>query len=598
MVLSLKPFGCMPSTQSDGAQSAVINHYKDMIYLPIETSGEGEINAHSRVQMALGEAKVKAKQEFERVLEETGVTLEDARAYADEHPELKRPLYKVPALQGHRRHRRELRAPRRGAQGRRGVRLEEARGRWGRSLMADPRLYIGLDVGSTTVKAVVVDPATDEILWQDYQRHDTKQPEKCLEFLTMIETDFPIPHDEIRMFITGSGGSGIAPRIGAKFVQEVNAVSLAVEKLYPACGSVIELGGQDAKIIIFKEDPETGKKKKIPSMNDKCAGGTGAVIDKINAKLHIPPEQLCDMGYTGIKLHPVAGKCGVFAETDINGLQKMGVPPDELMASLFDAIISQNLSVLTRGNTLLPEVLLLGGPNTLHPGHARGWRDNIPPIWEERGTPLPEGVDPRDLIKVPENAQYFAALGAVEFGMSEGPDVGVYRGTKLLRHYIDVGRVEEKAASGSKGLSETQEELDAFKERYKIQKFTPVEFEPGQVVEAFVGLDGGSTSTKAVLLDKDRNVLVKSYQLSKGNPIEDTQEVLGELEQHVQDQGATLKVLGIGTTGYAKDILKDTLRRRRGAGRDRRPHRVGAALLRRRRRASATSAARTSSSSS
>ncbi len=426
--------------------------------------------------------------------------------------------------------------------------------------MADPRLYVGLDVGSTTVKAVVVDHVRDEILWQDYQRHETKQPEKCLEFLTMIESDFPVPYDEMRIFITGSGGSGIAPRIGAKFVQEVNAVSLAVEKLYPACGSVIELGGQDAKIIIFKEDPETGKKKKIPSMNDKCAGGTGAVIDKINAKLHIPADQLSEMGYTGIKLHPVAGKCGVFAETDINSLQKMGVPNDQLMASLFDAIIGQNLSVLTRGNTLLPEVLLLGGPNTYIRGMVEAWKDNIPPIWEERGTPLPEGVDPRDLIKVPDNAQYFAALGAVEFGLSEGPEVGVYRGTQLLRHYIDVGRLEEKAASGSKGLSDTTEELEEFKERYKVHKFEPVTFEKGEVVEAFVGLDGGSTSTKAVLLDKDRNVLVKSYQLSKGNPIVDTQEVLGELEKYVTDQGAELKVMGIGTTGYAKDILKDTLR--------------------------------------
>ncbi len=93
----------------------------------------------------------------------------------------------------------------------------------------------------------------------------------------------------------------MAPLIGAKFVQEVNAVALAVEKLYPECGSVVELGGQDAKIIIFKEDPETGRKKKIPSMNDKCAGGTGAVIDKINAKLRIPAEQLCKMGYVGLE---------------------------------------------------------------------------------------------------------------------------------------------------------------------------------------------------------------------------------------------------------------------------------------------------------
>ena len=99
-------------------------------------------------------------------------------------------------------------------------------------------------------------------------------------------------------------------------------------------------------------------------MNDKCAGGTGTVIDKINAKVRIPAEELCIMGYLGLKLHPVAGKCGVFAETDINGLQKSGVPPSELMASLFEAIIQQNLAVLTRGNTLRPTVLLLGGPNT------------------------------------------------------------------------------------------------------------------------------------------------------------------------------------------------------------------------------------------
>ncbi len=141
---------------------------------------------------------------------------------------------------------------------------------------------------------------------------------------------------------------------------------------------MVELGGQDAKIIIFKEDPETGRKKKIPSMNDKCAGGTGAVIDKINAKLKIPPEQLCQMGYHGIKLHPVAGKCGVFAETDINGLQKSGVPADELMASLFEAIVMQNLSVLTRGNTLRPEVLLLGGPNSYIIGMRDCWKTNIP----------------------------------------------------------------------------------------------------------------------------------------------------------------------------------------------------------------------------
>ncbi len=421
------------------------------------------------------------------------------------------------------------------------------------------KLYIGLDVGSTTVKAVVVDPAKDEILWQDYQRHETKQPEKVLEFLKRIEERFPIPNSAFRVFITGSGGGGIARLIGAKFVQEVNAVSLAVEKLFPEAGSVIELGGQDAKIIIFKEDPETGKKKKIPSMNDKCAGGTGAVIDKINAKLRIPAEKLCDMGYYGLKLHPVAGKCGVFAETDINSLQKMGVPPNELMASLFEAIVGQNLAVLTRGNTLRPHVLLLGGPNTYIRGMVEAWKYNIPKIWEERNYPLPEGVDPKELIRVPQNAQYFAAIGAVEFGKSEEEGVGVYRGVADLEYYINFGRLEEKKKAGGRGLSSSPDELAAFKERYKRKKFVPATFYPGQVVEGFIGLDGGSTSTKAALLDKNRNVLVKTYQLSKGNPIEDTKEVFAKLEKQITDQGATLKVMGVGTTGYAKDILKDVL---------------------------------------
>jgi len=422
-------------------------------------------------------------------------------------------------------------------------------------------LWMGVDVGSTTVKITVVDNATDEILWCDYQRHETKQPEKLLEMLHAIKNDFPnTPYENFRAFITGSGGSGLCKHLGAKFVQEVNAVSLAVEKLYPECGSVIELGGQDAKIIIFKEDPETGKKKKLPSMNDKCAGGTGAVIDKINAKLRIPTEQLCEMGYKGVKLHPVAGKCGVFAETDINGLQKQGVPPDELMASLFESIIQQNLSVLTRGNTLRPTVLLLGGPNCYIKGMRDCWKVNIPKIWAERNYPLPEGVNPEDLVKTPDNAQYFACIGAVEYGKNEDPGLGVYQGFETLEWYITEGRVQEKAKKGgAQSLARTPEELDTFRQKYAKKKFTATTFQPGQVVEGFLGLDGGSTSTKAVLVDKDRNVLCKTYELSKGNPIEDTQEVLAKVAKQVTDSGAELRIMGVGTTGYAKDILKDAV---------------------------------------
>jgi predicted CoA-substrate-specific enzyme activase len=419
---------------------------------------------------------------------------------------------------------------------------------------------VGMDVGSTTVKAVIVNAETDQIIWQDYQRHETQQPEKLLEFLKRMEAEVGIAPHNCRIFITGSGGGALANLVGAKFVQEVTAVSLAVEKLHPEVNSVIELGGQDAKIIVFKEDANTGRKKKIPSMNDKCAGGTGAVIDKINAKLKIPPDELCDQGYIGIKLHPVAGKCGVFAETDINGLQKQGIPPDQLMASLFDAIVLQNLTVLTRGHTLRPHVLLLGGPNSFIRGMKEAWQQNIPRTWEERKVQLPEGAKPEDLIKVPDNAQYFAALGAVEFGNDEEPEIGIYRGTECLEDYISVGRQAEKAKSGAAGLSTSQEELAQFKEKYKVPKFIGAKFSAGETVRGFVGLDGGSTSTKAVLMSEQGDVLCKAYQLSGGNPIQDTIDMFVSLRQQVESQGATLEVLGVGTTGYAKDVLKDVLK--------------------------------------
>jgi predicted CoA-substrate-specific enzyme activase len=421
------------------------------------------------------------------------------------------------------------------------------------------QFMVGLDVGSTTVKALVVNATTDEIVWQDYQRHETKQPEKTLEFLRRMESEAGISAKNTRMFMTGSGGGPIADQIGAKFVQEVTAVALAVEKMHPEVYSVVELGGQDAKIIVFKDDADTGRKKKIPSMNDKCAGGTGAVIDKINAKLKIPVEELAVQGYHGIKLHKVAGKCGVFAETDINGLQKVGTPSDELMASLFEAIVLQNLSVLTRGHTLKPHVLLLGGPNTFIKGMKEAWQANIPRMWVERKVEVPAGMKPEDLIKVPDNAQYFAALGSIEFGKSEDDCVGCYRGTEHLEQYINFGRQEEKAKSGAKGLVKKPEELVEFKELYKRKKFTPATFQSGSTVGGFIGIDGGSTSTKAVLLNENGDILCKTYELSKGNPIQDTIEMFENLRKQVEAQGAKMEVLGVGTTGYAKDILKDVL---------------------------------------
>jgi activator of 2-hydroxyglutaryl-CoA dehydratase/predicted nucleotide-binding protein (sugar kinase/HSP70/actin superfamily) len=414
-------------------------------------------------------------------------------------------------------------------------------------------------VGSTTVKVVVVEPDSKEPLWVDYQFHETRQAAKVLELLKAVEQRFPLPADTFRIFATGSGAATIAPLVGARFVQEVNAVALAAEAFHPDVGSVIELGGQDAKIIIWLQDERTGRKRKLATMNDKCAGGTGAVIDRIAAKLQLKRSEVSELCYVDCKRYPVAGKCGVFAETDVNSLQKQGIPPRDLMLSLIEAIVQQNLSVLTRGNTLRPKVLLLGGPNTFLPALQQAWRQHIPRMWQERGLSLSEdGVE--DIIVVPQNSLFYAALGAAFYGQQEEDGSGGYQGTAALAEYIEEGRSRIRESTGQGGLFANEDELAEFQRLYAVAPFTPPSFSPGQIVDAYLGLDGGSTSTKAVLTDEEGNLLVKAYQLSKGNPLQDAKEVLGSLQQQIESQGIQVRIRGAGTTGYAKDIMKEALR--------------------------------------
>jgi predicted CoA-substrate-specific enzyme activase len=425
----------------------------------------------------------------------------------------------------------------------------------------DP-IVVGVDVGSTTVKAVVVDPVTKEIIWDDYQRHQTKQPEKVQEFLERIEACFPnAERTAWRVFMTGSGAGPICEHVGAKFVQEVNAVTLAVETLHPDVNSVVELGGQDAKIIIFKENKETGGKTALTSMNDKCASGTGATIDKCMIKVGLPQEEVAKIPWDDGKLHHVAAKCGVFAETDIVNLVKSGIPSNEIMCSLADAIVLQNLSVLTRGNTLRSKVLLLGGPNTYLPFLTACWRQRIPEGWADRGYEWDKSVPVEELIITPKNSQLYAAYGAVLYGLHEPAKVGLYTGLTGLTNFIQHGRKAKLGESAGPPLVKQVSEVAVFAEKYAIPKWQPPAIERGSVVEGVIGLDGGSTSSKAVLMDMDGRLIKKEYQLSKGNPIQDTKEILGRIKKYIEeDCGATLICRGFGATGYAADVLESSVK--------------------------------------
>jgi len=423
-------------------------------------------------------------------------------------------------------------------------------------------MLIGLDVGSTTIKAVVFDTDVDKVLWKSYQRHETRQPEKSLDYLRQIHAEFPnIGDEEIQVFMTGSGAGSLCEVIGARFIQEVNAVTLAVDHFYPDAGSVVELGGQDAKIIIFQEDETTGERRAITSMNDKCASGTGATIDKCLTKVGLSQQQLANIVFDPARLHHVAAKCGVFAETDVTNLIKAGLPADEVMNSLGDAIVHQNLSVLTRGNTLRSRVILLGGPNTFLPLLQDCWRLRIQQTWEARGYEYDRSEAVEDLIIVPDDAQYFAAYGAVLYGLldSEHRHEANYRGTEPLRVYCETGRTSRLAADSGPGLFDRPDDIAPFIKRYQVPPYVPPGLKPGQLVKAVIGLDAGSTSTKAVLVDEQGDVVRKAYRLSKGNPLQDTKEILAELKNSVEKDGSKLEILGFGATGYAAAVISDTL---------------------------------------
>lgn len=422
----------------------------------------------------------------------------------------------------------------------------------------------GIDVGSTTCK-YVLSSADGEIISQAYERHNTKQAEKVLQFLSRLEAQHGLTPQHDRVFFTGSGAGLIAPLAGAKVIQEVVAVAASVERLHPSVHFVSEIGGEDMKTIFFNGEAKTKSKQVL--MQSACSGGTGTFIEKTARKLQITSEQLSEMRYTGHTLHKISSKCGIFAEADANTLLKAGVTVDEIIASLFEAVVYQNLATLTRGNTPSPEVLLLGGPNLFFKGLQEAWRLHLTHIWKERKIPMPEGRDPESLINVPQDALYYAALGCIEIGLGEAPTVGIYQGTKKLLWWIEEGQYEEKKKQGRGGLCDSEDNLRSFIDLYsKMDATAPgnggssklaahASAQKVKLDRVVVGCDFGSTTAKAVCLSPERELLFSCYALSKGNPIEDARSLFRQLREAIGDG----EILGLGITGYGKDLLKGIL---------------------------------------
>jgi predicted CoA-substrate-specific enzyme activase len=470
----------------------------------------------------------------------------------------------------------------------------------------------GIDVGSTTCKYVLITP-DGRTLAQSYERHNTKQAEKVLEFLQRLETDHGLTPGKDRVYLTGSGAGLIAPLIGGKTIQEVVAVAASVEKNHPSVRFVSEIGGEDMKTIFF--NGAEGARSKQVLMQAACSGGTGTFIEKTARKLEITSESLAKMRYDGYTLHKVSSKCGIFAEADANTLLKAGVPVEEIIASLFEAVVYQNLSTLTRGNTPTPEILLLGGPNLFFTGLQEAWRHHLQKVWKERKVELPGDIDPASMISVPKDALYYAAQGCVEVASGEPHASGLYVGFGKLKWWIEEGQHEEKKKLGRGGLWKDPTDLSTFKSHYSeptasaaqamaaaasanananssaiavAEPETETEFElalepaaescgavtvidipaksapvvpaalPGKLGalgRVLVGCDFGSTTAKAVCLSPEKELLFSCYALSKGNPIEDAKSLFRQVREAI----GTGEIIGLGITGYGKDLLKGIL---------------------------------------
>jgi predicted CoA-substrate-specific enzyme activase len=446
------------------------------------------------------------------------------------------------------------------------------------TVAAGPGKTCGIDVGSTTCKFVLVSE-DGQLLAQAYERHNTKQAEKVLDFLTRLETEYKLTPQQDRIFFTGSGSGLIAPFVGAKTIQEVVAVAAAVEKHHPAVRFVSEIGGEDMKTIFFN-GADTNKSKQV-LMQAACSGGTGTFIEKTARKLEIPPEKLSKMRYTGYTLHKVSSKCGIFAEADANTLLKAGVPVEEIIASLFEAVVYQNLATLTRGNTPIPEILLLGGPNLFFTGLQEAWRHHLMKVWKERKVEIAKDKDPASMILVPDDALYYAAQGCVEVGRGEPQSSGVYQGIEKLKWWIDEGQHEEKKKAGRGGLWKNPQELESFKARYAggygngngksngnghangngngNGHHSTAAAEPtkkiGKLGRVLVGCDFGSTTAKAVCLSPEKELLYSCYALSRGNPIEDAKVLFRQVREAIGEG----EIVGLAITGYGKDLLKGIL---------------------------------------
>ncbi|MDR1730185.1 MAG: acyl-CoA dehydratase activase [Prevotellaceae bacterium] len=390
---------------------------------------------------------------------------------------------------------------------------------------------IGLDAGSTTLKLAVTN-AEGNIIFTDYNRHHANITQALTESLRKAENALGNVHACIQT--TGSAGMGISERFGLPFIQEVVAATLVVQKQFPETRTLIDIGGEDSKMIFFNHKMQADIR-----MNGNCAGGTGSFIDQMANILGVSVSDLSDMALHSDSSYPIASRCGVFSKTDIQNLISLNVKREDIAASIFQAVATQVISSLSRGCDISPKVFLCGGPFAFIPALRNVFKEKL-------------GLDDDDVIL----SGYASVVPAWGASLSETQT----QQAKTISEYIQLFQQKNEAIeipkSGLTPLFRNKPEKENWEYEKGKTRIEKVEIEALTDERCYIGIDSGSTTTKVVAMDSLERIFFTFYKKNGGKSLETVKEGLSVLYQKAKETGKNLQVCGSCSTGYGEDLIK------------------------------------------
>lgn len=390
--------------------------------------------------------------------------------------------------------------------------------------------YVGIDVGSTTLKIVVTDQSSNPV-YTTYKRHKADIEATFTRELKEIERRFG--QTPFSFCITGSAGMGIAERTGIPFVQEVVAAIELVREKHPGVRTILDLGGEDAKMVFLSEHRQPDIR-----MNGSCAGGTGAFIDQMASLMNIPLDEFCSQAGQYRKIYPIASRCGVFAKTDIQNLISKNVPIADIAASTLHAVAMQNVTSLARGCDVEPSVLCIGGPLTFIPALRKAFCQVLK-------------LNESELI-LPDHSEYFPAWGAALHGRGDT----TYSVEEVLN--LQAGATNRRS-DVLPVLFRSEEEYQRWDKERNIKKLSFRPMRENATEACYIGIDSGSTTTKIVVTDPQSRILYRFYSTNEGNALKKAIEGLTSFYKEAGERNTKVKICASAVTGYGEDLIRSAL---------------------------------------